>query len=657
MRIRACRLPVAVFAVLALGLLLEAQPPVFDASHLHGPSTLQAQWLVRAGDDPAYARPGFDDSGWTLFDPSTSIKAIYGKTRPPAVWYRLRVKVDPRQTDLALSEYSLSYAFEIYVNGERLITSGSVDPYKPCTFMAHLRARIPERLIASGMLVIALRVHIATSEWNNGNSSPGYYVTNLTLGSAPALYRDDWLSIIGSNWLSWIEDLLFLALGIVALVLFSAQRTQTEYLWIFAVSMLQIAQAPVSVLQTFVNLPAASQLVIAAARICAPWVWASLFFSFVHQKVGWRWRSYFIVAGILNGLGGLTYWLPGPVVQYQIYTDLPFIVLLAAIIPAILAHHWRKGNREAGILLIPVILWSLFIYAELVAFTMFQFPAGRSAGIRIFEAVSGFPLGPMSVNLDTVSDILSVLALGIIILLRSSRMSRRQAQLEAELEAAQQVQQMLVPEKTGAVPGFTVDAVYLPAQQVGGDFFQVLPAGNGGLLVVIGDVAGKGLPAAMLVSALVGSIRTAADSTHAPEALLERLNERLVGRTQGGFSTALAAHISADGGLTIANAGHLSPYLDGKEVELAGALPLGITSAIRYEARQAQLPPGGRLTFYSDGVVEARNARGELFGFDRARELSGEPASEIARQAQQFGQQDDITVVAIRREKTIASAA
>src|SRR6202034_4087741 len=138
-------------------------------------------------------------------------------------------------------------------------------------------------------------------------------------------------------------------------------------------------------------------------------------------------------------------------------------------------------------------------------------------------------------------------SLGIIILLRSSRMSRCQAQLEAELEAAQQVQQLLVPEKTALVPGFSVEAVYLPAQQVGGDFFQVLPAGGGGLLVVVGDVAGKGLPAAMLVSVLIGAIRGVAEYTKDPAELLARLNERLIGRTQGGFSTAVAACIDAHG--------------------------------------------------------------------------------------------------------------
>jgi serine phosphatase RsbU (regulator of sigma subunit) len=92
-----------------------------------------------------------------------------------------------------------------------------------------------------------------------------------------------------------------------------------------------------------------------------------------------------------------------------------------------------------------------------------------------------------------------------------------------------------------------VESVYQPAQQVGGDFFQVLPAHRGGLLIVIGDVAGKGLPAAMLVSVLVGAVRTAAAYSHAPAEILAQLNDRLLGRTHGGFSTALAAHITADG--------------------------------------------------------------------------------------------------------------
>ncbi len=204
--------------------------------------------------------------------------------------------------------------------------------------------------------------------------------------------------------------------------------------------------------------------------------------------------------------------------------------------------HFRRGNREAGILLIPVILFSLYIYANYALALLFEFPAWRSVGLRGLNMIQRYPLGPFSISLDELSGIFSTVSLAIIMVLRSGSMSRRQALLEGELAAAQQVQQVLVPEYIGDIPGFTIESIYQPAQQVGGDFFQILPTRDGGLLLVVGDVAGKGLPAAMLVSLLVGSIRTAADETHAPEVLLRKLNERLAGRSSGGFCTALAAY-------------------------------------------------------------------------------------------------------------------
>jgi hypothetical protein len=232
---------------------------------------------------------------------------------------------------------------------------------------------------------------------------------------------------------------------------------------------------------------------------------------------------------------------------------------------------------------------------------------------------------------------------------RHIRAHTEMARLEGEMAAAREVQQVIVPDQGESFPGFAVESVYQPAQQVGGDFFQILPVGGGGLLIVVGDVAGKGLPAAMLVSMLVGSIRATAEYTYDPVVILRKLHDRLVGRTFGGFATALAAHIASDGHVTIANAGHLSPYLDGREIELAGALPLGVEGGGQYETASFELGRGSRLTFYSDGVVEAQNQKGELFGFDHAKAISTEPAAAIVDAAVRFGQSDDITVVTIKR--------
>ncbi|HTV05455.1 MAG TPA: PP2C family protein-serine/threonine phosphatase [Acidobacteriaceae bacterium] len=207
-------------------------------------------------------------------------------------------------------------------------------------------------------------------------------------------------------------------------------------------------------------------------------------------------------------------------------------------------------------------------------------------------------------------------------------------------------QRVLVPEALHS-RFFTVETEYRPAQTVGGDFFQTLTKPDGSLLVVIGDVSGKGMSAAMLVAVLVGVIRSRARESFEPTGILEVLNACLVGRSGGHFATCLAAEISPDGTMRIANAGHLPPYRNGKEMEMEGSLPLGIAGEVKYPVQTFTLDPGDRLTFMTDGVVEAANEVRDLFGFERTREISGQSATAIVDQAQRFGQEDDITVLAV----------
>jgi hypothetical protein len=219
--------------------------------------------------------------------------------------------------------------------------------------------------------------------------------------------------------------------------------------------------------------------------------------------------------------------------------------------------------------------------------------------------------------------------------------------LEGEVEAARSVQQVLVPAETPSIPGFAIEAVYRPAAEVGGDFYQVVLLPTGGVLAVIGDVSGKGMPAAMTVSLLVGTFRTLAHYTQIPGEVLGAMNQRMIGRANGGFTTCLVLRIDADGILTAANAGHLAPYVDGKEIVLEGGLPLGLVVQPEYPEARLVLPSGARITLLTDGVVEAQSLTGELFGFDRTRAVSTQSAEEITAAAQQFGQQDDITVLTL----------
>ncbi len=160
---------------------------------------------------------------------------------------------------------------------------------------------------------------------------------------------------------------------------------------------------------------------------------------------------------------------------------------------------------------------------------------------------------------------------------------------------------------------------------------------------MVGDVAGKGLQAAMLVASVIGSLRN--EFSRAPGEVLTHLNRSLVGRTGGGFVTCCAALFHPDGRIEIANAGHIPPYLHEREIEVEPGPPLGIIPGVSYES--TTIATRGPLTFLSDGVVEAANAKGELFGFERTAALTANPANQIAQTARQWGQNDDITVVQV----------
>jgi phosphoserine phosphatase RsbU/P len=163
--------------------------------------------------------------------------------------------------------------------------------------------------------------------------------------------------------------------------------------------------------------------------------------------------------------------------------------------------------------------------------------------------------------------------------------------------------------------------------------------------VTLGDVAGHGLQAAMNVSMLMGALRRSEEKS--PARILESLNRVLIGSES--FTTCQVAWFGPDGEVVVANAGHLPPYLNTQEVRLPGGLPLGVLGENTYDEVRLYLHPGDRLLMMSDGVVEARHGSGELFGFDRVHNLSNQSAFYIADAAKAFGQEDDITVLTIRR--------
>jgi serine phosphatase RsbU (regulator of sigma subunit) len=149
----------------------------------------------------------------------------------------------------------------------------------------------------------------------------------------------------------------------------------------------------------------------------------------------------------------------------------------------------------------------------------------------------------------------------------------------------------------------------------------------------------------------VGMLCTITGFTEEPAAILGELNRRLCARAHGGFVTCEVVRLDPYGPVTFANAGHLPPYLNGKEVPMPGSLPLGMSSASAYEQSEFVLGGGDRLFLLTDGIVEAQNQEGQLLGFSKVEALlqEGATARALAESAEQHGQADDITAIRIER--------
>jgi serine phosphatase RsbU (regulator of sigma subunit) len=314
-------------------------------------------------------------------------------------------------------------------------------------------------------------------------------------------------------------------------------------------------------------------------------------------------------------------------------------------------------------------IWGFACTAPFVAFWPWNQLRGRmrvvAALCAIWAIIEGwFQLQQVIFNRQTwsnqVQDWMSLAIAALVIALlgyifHQQRIAAdERAEMRGELSAARQVQHLLIPDKMLVAPGVTVSSAFLPAHEVGGDFYLCRALANGSQRVLLGDVSGKGVAAALTSALLLGAADRCDDLL--PAAVLKELNAALRNSGIEGFTTCLCADLSPFGVLLISNAGQLPPYRNGAEIDIPAGLPLGVEGAAEYAESSFQLAPGDSLTFLSDGVVEARNAVGELFGFERTRQLSSRAAQQIAEAAVQFGQQDDITVLTLSLAPTPAHA-
>ena len=242
--------------------------------------------------------------------------------------------------------------------------------------------------------------------------------------------------------------------------------------------------------------------------------------------------------------------------------------------------------------------------------------------------------------------------------------ARRRERMEQELVVAQLIQQQFLPKTLPQLPGFHVTAFYRPARQVGGDFYDFIELPDGRVMIVVGDVTDKGVPAALVMASTHSLLRSAAPQLLSPGETLAQVNNLLCGDIPAQmFVTCMALVLdAASGSLEYANAGHDVPYLSTADgvVELrATGMPLGLMPNMVYEERSTVMRPGERLLLHSDGLAEAHNPQREMFGFPRVSELAGRETgdgqsvidlclSELDRfSGPNHEQEDDITLVVL----------
>jgi predicted ester cyclase len=263
---------------------------------------------------------------------------------------------------------------------------------------------------------------------------------------------------------------------------------------------------------------------------------------------------------------------------------------------------------------------------------------------------------------DTITPFLEVLTQEI----------RERERVEQELRVARIIQQAALPKEVPQLEGWEISPLYRPAREVGGDFYDFFELEDGRVGIAVGDATGKGVPAALMVTATYSMLRAVAQAlgSFSPGEVLAQVNETLLARIPTNmFVTCFYAILDPKSGyLTYANAGHDLPYLhrNGAAEELrARGMPLGIMSGMSYEEREASLTEGDSALFYSDGLVEAHDPKGEMFGFPRLRALVAQHGEErslgnlLLEELYSFvgegwEQEDDITLLTLKRSASLS---
>jgi hypothetical protein len=626
---------------------------------------LDGPWKFRTGDDMAWSQAGYDDSTWGTMDltpPPGSPDANIGESGDlPGwtelgyrhysgyAWYRLKVNVQGANRRLALKmPEDVDDAYQVFVNGKQIGSFGKFTDHHVTAY-----STLPEQFrlpkgVGNGTITIAIRTWMDSATPFNSPDAGGLHGPPVlgyasVIGALTQLDYDENAKSFVSTFIEWL--ILFMAM-IMALALFWLDREEKAYLLLALVCLATLlGNSIILSVQFSAWIGQTTEVILHDAILfyvrIGLWVlfWGYWFrvwrISRLHKLV-WS-----LVGILVIGTAMLRPPLYGQHIPVHFATIInPLLLVVKLALGFLLFFVTYRGitrqKTEGWIAVTAVLL---------------VFVANYQNEMRLIHIPISFPFLGFDVKLGTIATVVSLLIITVMLLIRYVLSQRQKELWKLEIQQAQHVQQILIPNKLPEVHGFTIDSEYRPAREVGGDFFQVLPGDlPGSLLIVVGDVTGKGMQAGMLVAVIVGAVRGAALHSSDPVQMLHEVNVQLCER-QHASATCQILYIDPDGNATLANAGQLPPYLNGKEMEMEGALPLGTISEAEHSVTNFVMHPGDSLILMSDGIVEAQDAHGNLLGFDRINELLQKTTSaeEIAKAAQDFGQEDDILVLQVRR--------
>jgi hypothetical protein len=624
---------------------------------------LDGPWQFHLGDNPAWASPSADDSGWEQLSAERPWGVQGHANYAGFAWYRRTIRIEQSFDNLPPLTVLVPHAtnaYELYWNGVLVGRNGKLPP-----FPSYGEASQPPQAFDLGPAqtgVLALRVWKAPPMTDDSGTGGGLNAA-LMIGSAEAVQT--YMSLLDYQWLRsrqfyFAVNLLYGMVALLSLVAWLRNRSEWPFFWMAWFAMAPILSMILYGLRLPIALPVANAIwqPMSAGRDIALWYLLLWLFELRDNRLLVKLTRICAVADLvsttLDGIPPFVDWIPGWTLPAQAADAvLTAVYVLTAGLPVLLVvlAVLRRKHRDAArwmVAFFAFVAWMIQVAGDVA-------PQGRrfthwTLADRIDAPL--FTLHGNDLNANTLAGTLLLIAIVYAVYRSSDEARRRQGAMEQEFRSARALQQVLIPETHSEIPGFALTSAYLPAHEVGGDFFQFIPmAADGSTLVVLGDVSGKGLKAAMAVSFIVGAVRALANLVPEPSQLLTELNGRLCGRLQGGFATCLAMRVDRDGNCVIAAAGHPSPYINKEELELPGAFPLGLVPSAQYEESALSLAVGDHCVLYTDGLLEARRPTGELYGFERLQKLiAGRPnATQAAAAAVKFGQDDDITVLTFTR--------